>query len=132
MLGRISIVATVLAAGVGLALPATSGASFNSAEGGEPPVTNTPTDSHFFNWEAQGNMRFCINVYRNTAMFERGCVPSGSTYYSDGSKGTFSQTENSIPDGTLVNVIPTQCQQGTFICLSCAFDFCHSSTLIDL
>jgi PKD repeat protein len=132
MLGRISTIAVVLASLAALALPATASASFNSAEGGEPPVTNTPTDSHFFNWEAQGNMRFCINTYRNSTKYERGCVPSPTLYYTDGSKGTFSQTENNLEDGMLVNVIPTQCQEGTFICLSCAYDFCHSSTLIDL
>jgi plastocyanin len=117
---------------IALVAPATGSASFSSAAGGEPPVTNTPTDSHFFNWEAQGNMRFCVNVYRNSTLYDRGCVPSASTYYTDGSKGTFSQTENGLADGTLVNVIPLQCQEGTFVCLSCAYDFCHSSTLIDL
>jgi plastocyanin len=122
----------LLAVSVALVFPATGFASFSSAEGGEPPVTNTTTDSHFFNWEAQGNMRFCVNTYRNSTKFERGCVPSESSYYTDGSKGTFSQTENNLEDGMLVNVIPTQCQEGTFICLSCAYDFCHSATLIDL
>ena len=131
-LGRLSIIVAAVALAVALAAPASSSASFNSAKGGEPPVTNTPTDSHWFEWEAQGNMRFCVNVYRNSTKYERGCVPSESTYYTNGSKGTFSQTENGLADGTLVNVIPLQCQEGTGICLSCAFDFCHSSTLIDL
>jgi plastocyanin len=117
---------------IALAAPATSSASFNSAEGGEPLVTNTPTDSHFFNWTAQGNMRFCVNVYRNSTLYERGCIPGPSSYYTDGTSGTLSQTENALPDGTLVGVYPLQCQEGTGVCLSCAYDFCHSSTLIDL
>jgi plastocyanin len=133
LLGKAShLLLSLVVALVVLAAPASSSASFTSAAGGEPPVTNTPTDSHFFNWTAQGNMRFCVNVYRNSTLYERGCIPSATTYYPDGSSGTFSQTENALPDGTLVNVIPLQCQEGTFICLSCAYDFCHSSTLIDL
>ena len=118
-----------------LIAPATSGASFSSSLGGEPAVTNTATDSHFFDWSTQGNqgnIRFCVNVYRNSTLYERGCVPGPSTYYPNNSSGTLSQTENAIPDGTFVNVVPLQCQEGTFTCLSCAFEFCHSATLIDL
>ena len=107
-------------------------ASYSASAGGEPAVTNTATDSHFFDWTAQGNMQFCVKVFRNSATFERGCVPSASTYYTDGSSGTFSQTENGLADGTLVGVYPCQYQEGTFSCLTCSFDFCHSSTLIDL
>jgi plastocyanin len=117
---------------VALVAPATSSASYSSAAGGEPPVTNTTTDSHFFSWTAQGNMQFCIKVFRNSETFNRGCVPSESSYYVDGSSGTFSQTENGLADGTLVGVYPCQYQEGTFTCLTCSFDFCHSSTLIDL
>jgi plastocyanin len=117
---------------IALIAPSTGGASYSSSAGGEPPVTNTATNSHFFDWTAQGNMRFCVNVYRNSSLFERGCIPSASSYYTDGSSGTLSQTENSLADGTLVGVYPLQCQEGTFVCLSCSFDFCHSSTLIDL
>ena len=129
--GSLAVVLMVLAL-VALVAPATGSASYSSSLGGEPPVTNTPTDSHFFSWTAQGNMQFCVKVFRNSATFERGCVPSASTYYSDGSSGTFSQTENSLADGTLVGVYPCQHQEGTFSCLTCSFEFCHSSTLIDL
>src|SRR3954452_8922216 len=93
---------------VALVAPATGSASFSASAGGEPPVTNTPTDSHFFDWTAQGNMRFCVNVYRNSTLFERGCIPSASTYYTDGSNGTLSQTENGLADGTIVGVYPLQ------------------------
>jgi len=117
---------------VALIAPATGSASFSYNGAGEPAVTNTATDSHFFDWAAQGNMRFCVNVYRNSTVYDRGCIPSASTYYADGGAGTFSQTENGIADGTLVDVRPLQCQEGTFICLGCSFETCHSATLIDL
>ena len=52
-------------------------------EGGEPPVTNTPTNSHSSTGIAAAPRRFCINVYRNSTFFERGCIPSASTYYTD-------------------------------------------------
>ena len=117
---------------VGLVAPATSSAVFSSSSGGEPPVTNTPTNSFFFDWNSNGaNVRYCITVYRNSASFERGCIPSPTTYYAAGSSGTLSQTENSLPDGTLVATYPSEYidEIGLY---PCPAELCHSSTLIDL
>ena len=114
-----------------LVAPATGGASYASKAGGEPAVTNTPTNSQFFDWNSGGSsVRYCITVYRNTSSFDRGCVPSPATYYEGGS-GYFSQTENSLPDGTLVATYPSEYIDGIGL-YPCEIDFCHSSTLIDL
>ena len=70
---------------VALIVPASSSAVFTSSQGGEPPVTNTPTNSFFFDWNSNGaNVRYCITVYRNSSSFERGCIPSPTTYYTAG------------------------------------------------
>ena len=95
-------------------------------------MTNTPTNSFFFDWSSNGaNVRYCITVYRNSSSFERGCIPSPTTYYTAGQSGTFSQTENSLPDGTLVATYPSEYidEIGLF---PCPAELCHSSTLIDL
>ena len=104
-----SVLLAVPLIAIGLIAPATSSAVFSSSMGGEPPVTNTPTNSFFFDWNANGaSVRYCITVYRNSASFERGCIPSPSTYYTPSSSGTFSQTENSLPDGTFVATYPSE------------------------
>jgi PKD domain len=122
----------IVIAVVALAAPATSSAIFSYSAEGEPLVTNTPTNSQFFDWNTSGfNVRYCITVYRNSASFERGCIPSPTLYYTDPGSGTFSQTENALPDGTLVATYPSEYRDGIGI-YPCSFDLCHSSTLIDL
>jgi PKD repeat protein len=132
---RIACAAVLVVALVALAAPATSSATFSPASGGEPAVTNTPTNSHFFNWNAdRGHQRFCINVYRNGSFYAyRGCLPSETLYYTSGSSGTFSQTENSLPHGTFVGAHVSEYfdDAGTAIIYPCSFN-CSSSTLIDL
>ncbi|HKG35559.1 MAG TPA: PKD domain-containing protein [Solirubrobacterales bacterium] len=131
---RAALVAVAFAA---LALPATSSATFSAASGGEPPVTNTASNSHWFNWTtvSQPDQRFCINVYRGGSFYaDRGCLPSNTSFYSTGQSSTFSQTETPLPHGTFVGVHPTAYinSGGTAIISSCSGDHCRSSTLIDL
>jgi len=128
---RLASLVVVLAL-VALAVPATSSAVFQSSPGGEPAVTNTPTNSHWFSWTSSGfNVRYCITTYRNSVSFNRGCIPSPSLYYLDPSSSQFSQTENSLPDGTLVGVYPSEYRDGIGI-YPCSGPQCSSSTLIDL
>ena len=48
-----------------LAAPATSSATFSYSQTGEPPVTNTATNSFFFTYNAASfASRYCITVYR--------------------------------------------------------------------
>jgi plastocyanin len=110
---------------VALAAPATSSATFTFSAGGEPAVTNTPTNSHFFDYSPGGlSVQYCVTVYRGSSSFNRGCI---GPYTSN---GQFSQTETGLSDGTLVGVYPLEYREG--IPYPCSFDFCHSSTLIDL
>jgi PKD domain len=133
---RTPFAATLLAlALIALAFPATSSATFAASAGGEPQVTNTPTNSHFFDWSSNiSDHRFCITVYRPSPGLDRGCVPSNSTYYSFGQNSVFSQTENALAHGTLVGVYPTEYfnDSGTPIIRPCSGSHCSSSTLIDL
>ncbi|HEY5977328.1 MAG TPA: PKD domain-containing protein [Solirubrobacterales bacterium] len=111
--------------------PASGAANFAVSAGGEPAVTNTPTNSHFFDWNSQGgNVRYCITVERGGSSFERGCIPSASTYYLGGS-GQFSQTENSLPNGTVVVTRPSEYIDGIGL-YPCSGEHCRSGTLIDL
>ncbi len=132
--GRASLVGPALfAALVVLAFPATTNATFGASAGGEPAVTNTSTNSHFFDWSANADhSRYCITVYLNGSgsSNNRGCVPSNSTYYSLGGSGTFSQTETGLADGTLVGTYPGEYLQTTGI-YPCSGSHCSSSTLID-
>src|SRR3954447_13563524 len=115
-----------------LIAPATGSATYQYSASGEPPVTNTPTNSHFFSWSASSfDTRYCITVYRGASSFDRGCVPSPTTYYANGSSGTLTQTENGLADGMVVGTYPTEYRNGIGI-YPCSFDYCHSSTLIDL
>jgi plastocyanin len=123
--GRISIIVLALATAVALALPSAAEATFAASEGGEPPVTNTPTDSHFFDYNPQGlSSTYCVTSYHGSQKFERGCIGPYTA------SGRFSQTENGLADGTLVGVYVLEYREG--IPYPCSFDFCHSSTLIDL
>ncbi len=127
--------AAILVVGlIALAVPATSSATFQSSAGGEPAVTNTASNTHWFNWNANAdNSAYCITVYLNGngTSNNRGCVPSNSTYYSLGGSGTFSQTENPLADGTLVGTYPSEYLQTTGI-YPCSGSHCSSSTVIDL
>ena len=114
-----------------LAFPATGSATFSASAGGEPAVTNTSTNSHFFDWAANAdNSAYCITVYRNGTPFNRGCVPSNTTYYALGNSNTLSQTETGLADGTLVGTYPSEYLQSSGI-YPCSGAHCSSTTLID-
>jgi PKD repeat protein len=126
---QLALVAAVIA----LAAPASASATFAASAGGEPPVTNTSTNSHFFGWNANADhSRYCITVYLNSngTPNNRGCIPSASTYYTLGGSGTFSQTENNLADGTLVGTYPSEYLASAGI-YPCSGSHCSSSTLID-
>ncbi len=119
----------MLTAAVLAVVPSPASAAFAAAAGGEPPVTNTPTDSHYFEFNANGTpTKYCVTAYHGTQSFNRGCVGPYTT------SGYFSQTENDLQDGTLVGVFPTEEEflESIWIPFPCSFDPCHSSTLIDL
>jgi len=123
MLGRLMLLAVL--ALIALAAPATSSATFTSSAGGEPAVTNTATNSHFFDYTPGGfTVKYCITSYRGASSFERGCVGNYTV------NGQFSQTETGLSNGMVVGVYPLEYRDG--IPYPCSFEFCHSSTLIDL
>lgn len=129
---QVQLVALLVLGLIALAAPASSSATFARSLNGEPAVTNTSTNSHFFDWSANAdNSRYCITVYRNSSQFNRGCLPSDVAYYTLGSSSTFSQTETGLADGTLVSTYPSEYLQTTGI-YPCSGAHCSSSTVIDL
>lgn len=124
---------SIIFALIALAGPATSSA-LQPSMGGEPAVTNTPTNSHFFDWTSDGQtIQYCVTVYRNGTSYNRGCTGTLAINGSPAS-GAFSQTENFLADGTLVGVYPTRYfwDGSTWIIYPCSGPNCSSSTLIDL
>jgi plastocyanin len=130
---RITCASALVVALAALGAPATSSA-LSPSLGGEPPVTNTPTNSHFFDWTSDGQtMQYCVTTHRNGTQFDRGCTGVLATNGSPAS-GRFSQTENSLAHGTLVGVYPLRYfwDGSAWIPYSCSGSHCSSSTLIDL
>lgn len=112
------------AALIALAAPATGNAIFFSSAGGEPAVTNTSTNSHFFDYQPGGfTTYYAVTVYRPSA-FNRGTI---GPYTAN---GQFSQTETGLADGTLVGTYPLEYRDG--IPYPCSGPQCSSSTVIDL